>query len=140
MASQMQASADWRRYRLALVVFGIVGACAVAALVGGWIYLQFAGHNVTGLEGTWRTANDGSHDYEFRANGDLEAWVGRKSWWNRLGWSATWRRSGQHITIRTDRNWDFEGQLDGGAIRGKMLIRDETGAIVTEVATVWQKE
>jgi hypothetical protein len=124
----------------ALVVLGIVGSFALAALVVGWAYLRFSGHNVTGLEGTWRDPNNPRHLYEFQPNGDLAAWVGSKSWLNRLGWSATWRRDGQQIIIRTDRNWDFQGHLDGGTIRGKMLLRDPSGAIENEIDTVWQKE
>jgi hypothetical protein len=92
------------------------------------------------LERTWRDTNNPGHLYEFRPNGDLETWTGFKSWWNRIGWSATWRRDGQQITIRTDRNWDFKEQLEGGAIRGKMLIRNESGDIETEVDAVWQRK
>jgi hypothetical protein len=53
---------------------------------------------------------------------------------------ATWRRDGQQITVRTTRGWDFVGQLDGGTIRGQMIIRDETGATVNTTDTVWQRE
>src|SRR5262249_25964588 len=140
MASQPPASVGPRRNMRVLVVFGIVGALVAAALVGGWVYLWFSGHNLAGLEGTWRDTNNPRHLYEFQPNGDLASWVGSRSWWNRMGWSATWRRDGQHITIRTDRNWDFQGRLDGGAIRGKILIRNDSGAIETEVDSVWQKE
>jgi hypothetical protein len=141
MASQPPAAVGQRGTKRVLVAVGIVGSLVVAALVGGWTYLRFSGHNMAGLEGTWRDTNNPSHLYEFRPNGDLETWTtGSKSWWNRIGWSATWRRDGQQITIRTDRNWDFKGQLDGGAIRGKMLIRNESGAIETEVDAVWQRE
>ena len=140
MDNQPPASAEPRGNRRVLVVLGIFGFFAVAALVSGMVYLTFSGHNTAGLEGTWRDTNNPRHLYEFRPNGDLETWTGSKSWWNRIGWSAAWRRDGQQITIRTDRNWDFKGQLDGGAIRGKMLIRNESGAIETEVDAVWQRE
>jgi hypothetical protein len=123
-----------------LIVAGIVGSLVVIALVGGWTYLRFSGHNMAGLEGTWRDASNPKHSYEFRPNGDLACWHGSKGWWNRIGWSATWRRDRDRITIRTDRNWDFEGQLDGGTIRGKMLMRDEIGAVVNTADVVWQKE
>jgi hypothetical protein len=64
-----------------------------------------------------------------------------KSWWNRIGWSASWRRDGNQIRILTDRNWDFEGQLDGETIRGQMLIRDQPGGkVVTTTEVVWQRE
>jgi len=140
MASQLPAAVGQRRTKRLLVAVGIVGSLIVTALVGGWIYLRFSGHNMAGLEGTWRDTNNPGHHYEFRPNGELETWTGSKSWWNRIGWSATWRRDGQQITIRTDRNWDFNGKLEEGAIRGKMLIRNESGDIETEVDAVWQRE
>jgi hypothetical protein len=132
MASQPPAAVGQRGTKRVLVAVGIVGGLVVAALLGGWTYLKFSGHNMAGLKGTWRDTNNPRHLYEFRPNGDLETWTGSKSWWNRIGWSATWRRDGQQITIRTDRNWDFRGQLDGGAMCGKMLIRNESGAIITD--------
>jgi hypothetical protein len=140
MVSQPLTSAQARGSKHVLVVLGIIGLGIIAALVGAWIYLRFSGHHMAGLEGTWRDTNNPKHIYEFRPNGGMETWVGSKSWWNRLGWSATWWRDGQQITVWTDRNWDFQGQLDGGAIRGKMLIRNEAGAIEYAVDTVWQKE
>jgi hypothetical protein len=141
MQSKPLASVKSRGNKRVLVVLSIVGLFVfVVALAGGLAYLRFSGHNVAGLQGTWRDTNNPKHIYEFQPNGDLDAWVGSKSWMNRLGWSATWRRDGQQITVRTDRNWDFKGQLDGGTIRGKTLIRDEAGAIETEVDSVWQKE
>jgi hypothetical protein len=140
MTNQPLPALGPRGKRRVLVVVGIVGSLVVAALVGGWAYLRFSGHDMTGLQGTWRDTNNPSHLYEFRPNGELETWTGSQKWWNRIGWSATWRRGGQHITIRTDRNWDLQGQLDGGTIRGKVLIRNESGAIETEADTVWQRE
>ena len=140
MENQPPASAQPRGNKRVLVVLGILGMFVIMALVGGWAYWKFSGHNMAGLEGTWRDANNPSHHYEFKSNGQVDTWTGTKSWWNRIGWSATWRRDGQQITIRTDRNWDFVGHLDGGTIRGKDLIRDETGAIVTTPDVVWQKE
>jgi hypothetical protein len=112
----------------------------IVVLVGGWAYLRFSGHNTAGLEGTWRDPSDPRHFYEFQPDGDLATWFGSKDWWNRIGWSATWRRAGNKITIRTDRNWDFEGQLGGGTFRGKMFIRDPTGAVVNTADVTWQKE
>jgi hypothetical protein len=44
------------------------------------------------------------------------------------------------ITIRTDRNADFQGQLGGGTIRGKMFIRDATGAVVNTADVMWHTE
>jgi hypothetical protein len=140
MESPSSTSARARGNKRVLVVLGIVSLCVVAALAGGWTYLRFSRHNMAGLEGTWRDTNNPKHVYEFQPNGDLDAWLVPKSWWNRLGWSATWRRDGQQITVRTDRNWDFEGELDGGAIRGKMLLRNQSGAVEQEIDTVWQRD
>jgi hypothetical protein len=140
MENQLAASSQARGIKRVLIAFGIVGLFVVAALVGGGAYLMFSGRNMAGLEGTWRDMNNPGHHYEFRPNGDLDTWSGQKSWWNRIGWSATWRRHGQQITIRTDRNWDFVGELDGGTIRGKMNSRFEPGAAVIITDMVWLKE
>ena len=138
--AEQPPSAPTRRNKLVLIAFGLLVLVIAAAFVGGWAYLKFSGQNTAGLEGTWRMVGDAKHVYEFRPNGELASWSSsKKEWWDKLGWSATWRRDGQQITIRTDRNWDFEGQLDGGTIRGKMLTRDETGAVVP-VDVVWQRE
>jgi hypothetical protein len=138
MGDQLPAIAA-RRNKRVLIALGILGLLVVVALAGGWVYLWIAGHDRAGLEGTWRDQVNPTHSYEFQANGNLATWSGSKQWWNQIGWSATWRRDGNRITVRTDRNWDFEGQLDGATIRGKMLIRDETGVVVTTADVVWQK-
>jgi hypothetical protein len=123
-----------------VLVLGLVGLLAVAAVAGGWAGLWLSAHDVSGLEGTWRDTNDPRHCYEFRRNGEVATWSGSKEWWNRIGWSATWRRDGQQITIRTDRNWDFVGRLDGDVIRGKMIMRDQDGSVAGEAEVVWQRE
>src|SRR3954468_21274116 len=117
VSSQPPAPVKPRGNKRVLVVSGIVGLFAVLALLGGGAYLWFSRHNVEGLEGTWHDSDNPTHHYEFRRNGDVATWSGSKSWWNKIGWDATWRRSGQQITIRTDRNWDFVGELDGDVIR-----------------------
>src|SRR5262245_17674608 len=140
MAHQPATSVKPSRVKLALVLFGVVGAVVGAASAGAWMYLRDSGHNMTGLEGTWRDPANSRHTYEFRSNGDVDAWVGSKSWWNRMGWSATWRPDGQQITVHTDRNWDFKGELNGNTIRGKMLLKNQSGAVESEIDTVWQRE
>ena len=125
MENQPSFVAQPRGNKRVLLVFGIVSVVVGVALVGGGALLFFSGNNMTGLEGTWRDPNSAGHHYEFNPNGHVETWSGQKHWWNKIGWSATWRRDGQQITIQTDRNWDFVGQLDGATIRGKMMIRDE---------------
>jgi hypothetical protein len=139
MADQLPTSATHTNKRLVVALVS-VGGLVISGLVGGWVYLRFSGHDMAGLDGTWRDNNNPKHSYEFQANGDLTTWYGSKEWWNKIGWSATWRRTGNQITIRTDRNWDFEGTLDGATIRGKMLIRDEHNAIVNTPDVIWQKE
>jgi hypothetical protein len=139
MPDQLPTTAP-RRNKRVLIGLGILGLIVSVALVGGWAYLRFSGHDRAGLEGTWRDKGNPRHFYEFQPNGDLATWYGPKQWWNKIGWSATWRRDGNRITIRTDRNWDLEGQLDGGTIRGKMFIRDENGAVVSTADVIWQKE
>ena len=141
MGSQPQAAVAPPGSSPRRVVLGIVGSFIIAAMVGGWAYFRFSGHDLTGLEGTWRDLNNPKHLYEFRPNGAVDTWSGGfKSWWNRVGWSATWRRDGQQITVRADRNWDFKGRLDGGTIRGKVLIRNESGEVETEADAVWRRE
>jgi hypothetical protein len=139
MTTQARPVVRPRVNRRTFVVLGLVGLLAVAALAGWWAHHWLAAHDVSGLEGTWRDANNPRHRYEFRPNGEVATWSGSKEWWNRVGWSATWRRDGQQITIRTDRNWDFVGRLDGDFIRGTMIMRDQEGAVV-EAEVVWQRE
>ena len=49
-------------------------------------------------------------------------------------------RNGQQISVRTTRHWDFVGQLNGDEIRGKMILRDLTGAAESEHDAVWRRE
>src|SRR4051812_14514007 len=128
-----------------LVVLGILTPLVVAALLAVWLYPRFVGQDTTGLEGTWYQAASRIHIYEFERSGELACWSGRtKQWWNRLGSFATWRRDGQEVTIRTDRNWDFRGRLEGNTIRGKMLMKDPGGVprpgVDQEIDMVLQKE
>jgi len=127
-----------RRGSRRLLVVTVIGA--VVSLLGGGAYFWLSAHDVTGLEGTWHDTANPSHSCEFRRNGDVATWSGSKSWWNKIGWDATWRRSGQKITIRTDRNWDFVGELDGDVIRGKMLMKNERGVVEQEIDATLQRE
>ena len=128
-----------RRTRRGLIAGMILGLVAVAVL-GGWAYLRSSRQDTAGLEGTWRDPNNPRHRYEFERDGELACWFGPKDWWNRIGWEATWRRDGDRIIIRTDRNWDLDGRLDGDTIRGTMRTRDASGVVVGTTEVVWQKE
>ena len=66
----------------------------------------------------------------------MDAWYGGLP----MDCFLTWQRDGQQIIIRTTRNWDFVVQLDGGEIRGKMILRDQTGAAESEHDAVWRRE
>ncbi len=123
------------------IAAGVVAVILIGGLtVGGLALWWLSAHDMTGLAGTWRDPANPKFQYEFRADGRVDSWNGSRSLVNKLGWEATWRRSGNHITIRTDRNWDFEGDLEGDTIRGRMLMRDTSGAIVPTAEMVWKRE
>ncbi len=131
-----------RSHRWTILIIGGLGvilALASAIPVGCLIHWRFVEHDMTGLQGTWRDPGNPKHIYEFRRNGEVDTWTGSKSFFNRIGWTATWRRKGQTIFIDTDRNWDFEGQLEGNTIRGKMIMRDATGEI-QPIDVIWQRD
>src|SRR5262245_39674720 len=121
--------------RWGLVACLAVGMLLVLALVAGVAHLR-SREKMAGLGGTWRDAPTSRHTFQFRPNGDLEAWYQTLP----MGALGRWQRDGQQITIRTDRNWDFEGELDGEEIRGKQTLRDQDGATVTTVDGVWRRE
>jgi hypothetical protein len=132
-------SGDGASARRRLVAFGGLGLLLIAVLVGSWAYWRpttATGSNLAGLEGTWRDRPDSRHTYQFRANGDVDAWYGSLP----MGRFMTWQRDGQRVTARTERNWDFVGELGEGEIRGKMMIRDQTGAVVTTTDAVWRRQ
>jgi hypothetical protein len=122
--------------RRRLFTLGGLGLLLVAALVGGWVYLRPAEANMAGLEGTWRDPANPKHSYQFRANGAVDAWYGTLP----MGRFMTWQRDGRRITVRTERNWDFVGEVDGDEIRGKVLIRDERGETTNTADAVWRRE
>ena len=117
---------------------------AALGLVGFLLVQRFTGHDTTGLEGVWTDPNDthgnNRHRYEFRPDGGLDAWQGQKSFWTVIGWDARWRRKGDEITIRTDRNWDFVGNLDGDTLRGTMTIRNYPDGTESTTEMVWRRE
>jgi hypothetical protein len=138
MASQSPAIANrpYPKHALVLLgVFGALGLCVVAALVGVLAYPMASARNMAGLEGTWRDPANSRHTHRFQPNGDVESNFGSLP----MAQFASWWRDDQQITSRTSRNWDFVGQLEGNEIRGKMLIRDETGTVVHTTDTVWQR-
>ena len=124
-----------KRARLMLGILGTLGLCVVAALVGVLTYSTVSGSNMAGLQGTWRDPANDRHNHRFQPNGGVESYFGSLP----MEQFASWRRDGQQITIRTIRNWDFVGQLEGDEIRGKRLIRDDTGAVVHTTDTVWRR-
>jgi hypothetical protein len=136
MGHQPLTSAKPRGTKYVLVVAGIVGLVVIVALVSGGVYLIFSGHNTTGLEGTWRDPANPRHTHQFSASGRVNSWYGSLP----MESFASWQRDGQQITVRTTRGWDFVGKLEGGTIRGKMIIRDENGAVVNTTETEWRKE
>jgi hypothetical protein len=127
----VQPAVPWR-----LILFVSLGSLLVLVLAGGWVFWQFTGQDMTGLEGIWRDPVNPRHTYRFRPDGDMDTWWGSLP----MGRFMSWRRDGQQITVRTTRGWDFVGQLDGGTIRGKMIIRGPDGAVVGETPMVWRKE
>ena len=132
---QRQASSRWR-----VAVLSCLGLLLlVVAGVGGlayWGYGKFLAEP-PGLGGVWYDPTDPKHTYRFRAGGAMDAWYGGLP----MDHFLTWQRDGQQITIRTTRNWDFVGHLDGDEIRGKMILRDyPTGAAVSEHDAGWRRE
>ena len=124
-----------RRRLAALACLGLL--LLVVAGVGClayWGYGKFLAEPL-GLGGVWYDPTDPKHTYRFRANGAMDAWYGDLP----MDHFLTWQRDGQQITIRTTRNWDFVGQLDGAEICGKLILRDQTGAAEREHDAVWRR-
>lgn len=116
---------------------------AALGLVGFLVVQRFTGHDMTGLEGVWHAAGDTDRrqGYDFQPDGTVSAWNGnQKGFWNTIGWEARWRRTGDQITIRTDRNWDFVGNLEGDTLRGTMTIRNYPDRTETTTEMVWRRE
>jgi hypothetical protein len=126
-----QPHGHWRL----LVVLAVLALLLLAGLAGGWWYLKSRA-DTAGLEGTWRRQGDPTHTYQFRANGNVDAWYQGLPMGNFL----TWRRDGRRITVHSTRGWDFVGELGDGEIRGQETIRDDTGGPAQTVEQVWRRE
>jgi hypothetical protein len=136
MPNQPLRSAASPNRRLAvLLCFAVLLVVAGAGGLAYWGSVKFLAEP-PGLGGTWYDPADPKHTYRFRANGDMDAWYGTLP----MDHFLTWQRDGQRITIRTTRHWDFVGQLDGGEISGKMILRDQTGAAESQHGTVWRRQ
>ena len=118
-----------------LLCLGLLLAVAGVGGLAYWGYGKFLAEP-PGPGGVWYDPTDPKHTYRFRAGGAMDAWYGGLP----MDHFLTWQRDGQQITIRTTRNWDFVGQLDGGEIRGKLILRDQTGAAEGEHDAVWRRE
>src|SRR5262245_142787 len=119
---------------LVFLDFVLLSVVGVGGLVY-WGYSQFLAEP-PGLEGVWRDPTDPKHSYRFRPGGGVDAWFEGLP----MDHFLDWQRDGQQITVRTTRHWDFVGHLIGDEIRGKMILRDLTGAAESEHDAVWQRE
>jgi hypothetical protein len=124
------------RSRTLLLVVVAGGLLLVLGVAAGWVTLQQRQARMVGLEGTWRDGANSRHTHQFRANGSVDSWYGSLP----MESFMTWRRHGNTITVKTERNWDFVGVLEGNEIRGKMLLLDERGRIEQEIDMVWRRE
>jgi len=136
MSNQLPGPAASPRRRLAeLSCLGLLLAVAGVGGLAYWGYGKLLAEP-PGLGGVWYDPTDPKHTYRFRAGGAMDAWYGGLP----MDHFLTWQRDGQRITIRTTRNWDFVGQLDGGEFRGKVILRDQSGAAEGERDAVWRRE
>lgn len=120
----------FRRPALAAGVFILACACIL-----GFFCLK--GYSQTaGLEGTWREQGDKMHTFQFRANGNVDAWYYSLP----MGNFMTWKRNGPQITIINERGSEFVGELRDGEIHGREKVFDNTGKLVRTVDQVWRRE
>jgi hypothetical protein len=119
-----------------LLLLVTVAGLLLGAAATGWFYLHRQRAQMAGLEGTWRAGANSRHTHQFSANGTVY------SWYESLPMEPfmRWTRHGNTITIKTDRKWDFEGELEGDTIRGQMILLNEKGQIETRVDQVWRRE
>src|SRR5262249_37828820 len=124
------------RKRWPLIVIATAGLFLAFDVVAGWVYLQRQSARMVGLEGTWRAGANSRHTHQFWMNGDVDSWYGSLP----MGSFMKWQRNGNTINIKTDRNWDFVGELEGDQIKGKMILLNEKGLVETTVDEVWRRE
>ena len=126
-----------RRRSWLVMALAVLTLLFVVGAGGTLFYFHLRAQKLAGLEGTWRDPADPKHSYQFRSNGNVDAW------WESLpmGNFMTWSRDGNTITIHSERAGDFVGQLEGNEIRGQTTIRDhESGKAIQTQDTVWRRE
>lgn len=86
-----------------------------------------------GLEGIWSEASSPKLTYRLNPDGTVY------HWWEGLGHgkSGSWSRTGQTVTIRSDRDWQLVGTLGSGTITGTLSVTS-TGAPIAPV--VWVRK
>jgi hypothetical protein len=105
-------------------------AMALIAGTGGYLLWRAKGpvaskRDMTGLEGVWRDEGSPKHVYRFHKDGTFEnSWGGLP-----FGEFGTWEREGDKITVRTIRDWNFEGEIKDGEIRGSIIDRSRDARI-----------
>jgi hypothetical protein len=116
-----------RALRLAALAIGLLALMLLLGAFGVWQILSTvgrSGRDLTGLDGVWRDEDSPKHLYRFRPDGKIEnSWGGLP-----FGEAGTWDRDGATITIHSIRDWDFEAELDGGEIRGRLIQRSTGNA------------
>ena len=116
-----------------------IGCLLVAGIIGVRAWRHFPPPNerdLSGLGGAWSEGAGAKHTYQFRANGDVAVWYEGLP----MDRFMTWEREGRQITIRTTRNWDFNGHLGEDEIRGQQTIRGSDGRVTHIVYAVWRRQ
>jgi hypothetical protein len=119
-----------RRAALALSLVLVLGAAVL------WVVLSSGnrgGRDMAGLGGTWRDTTSPKHTYRLRPDGKVDGWYEGLPY----GVIGTWDRDGQNVVVHTDRNWDLEGTLEDGTIRGRLVERPSGNPLGP---TVWKRE
>lgn len=116
-----------RRFMFAYVLTSL-GLIAGTALIGRTPTTPKA---YVGLEGIWQEVASPKLTYRLNSDGTLD------SWWESLphGRTGSWSRSGQVVTVRSDRDWHVVGTLGNGTITGVMYV-SSTGKVLAPVTWV----